>query len=154
MSIADKVIIVTGGTSGIGEGCTRYFAACGAKVITSSIQRGEGESLERELRDAGREARFVYCDVSDDEDVGRLVAQTLDIYGRVDGAMANVNLGSDGCTGLLSLPVRSTAETATCINGSSISSMVSAGSASGRVNRLFNLNRGTAADRSCLLRMR
>ena len=96
MSIADRVIIVTGGTSGIGEACTRHFAACGAKVVTSSIQQAEGDSLERELRDAGHEVRFVYCDVSDDSGVGGLVAQTLDKYGRVDGAMANAGVWRQG----------------------------------------------------------
>jgi NAD(P)-dependent dehydrogenase (short-subunit alcohol dehydrogenase family) len=96
MSIADKVIIVTGGTSGIGEACTRHFAASGAKVITSSIQQEAGDSLAQELRDAGHEAEFVYGDVSDDNDVSRLVAQALDKFGRVDGAMANAGVWRQG----------------------------------------------------------
>jgi NAD(P)-dependent dehydrogenase (short-subunit alcohol dehydrogenase family) len=96
MSIADKVIIVTGGTSGIGEACTRHFAECGAKVVTTSIQRPEGESLERELRDAGHDVSFLYCDVSDDDSVGRLVAHTRDSHGRIDGAMANAGVWRQG----------------------------------------------------------
>jgi NAD(P)-dependent dehydrogenase (short-subunit alcohol dehydrogenase family) len=96
MSIADKVIIITGGTSGIGEACTRHFAACGARVVTSSIQQAAGESLQQELRDAGHEVRFFYCDVADGNDVGRLVAETLERYGRVDGAMANAGVWRQG----------------------------------------------------------
>ena len=48
----EKVIIVTGGTSGIGEACVRHFARLGAKVVTASIQREEGEALAKELRDS------------------------------------------------------------------------------------------------------
>jgi NAD(P)-dependent dehydrogenase (short-subunit alcohol dehydrogenase family) len=44
MSLRDKVILVTGGTSGIGEACTEWFAQ-GAKVIAASIQDEAGEAL-------------------------------------------------------------------------------------------------------------
>ncbi len=96
MSMANQVIIVTGGTSGIGEACTRHFAACGAKVVTASIQPTEGESLQRELRDAGHDVTFVDCDVTDDAATGRLVAQTVDQHGRIDGAMANAGAWRQG----------------------------------------------------------
>ena len=45
--LADKVIIVTGGTSGIGDGCVKHLAELGAKVVASSIQREEGLALDR-----------------------------------------------------------------------------------------------------------
>lgn len=96
MAIEDKVIIVTGGTSGIGEACTRHFAAGGAKVVTSSIQREAGESLQQELRAAGHDVDFCYCDVTVENDVGRLVDQTLDKHGRVDGALANAGVWRQG----------------------------------------------------------
>lgn len=87
--LAGKVIIVTGGTSGIGEACVRHFAAGGAKVVCASIQEAEGAALEGELRGAGHEVRFVYCDASDEGEVGRLVGEALGRHGRIDGAMAN-----------------------------------------------------------------
>ena len=40
-----RTIIISGGTSGIGEACTELFARAGAKVVTASIQRKEGEAL-------------------------------------------------------------------------------------------------------------
>ncbi|NCQ33263.1 MAG: SDR family NAD(P)-dependent oxidoreductase, partial [Armatimonadetes bacterium] len=67
MSLQGRVILVTGGTSGIGEGCTRHLAEVGAKVVTASIQEEEGRALERELRDRGRTVDFVAADVSSED---------------------------------------------------------------------------------------
>ena len=96
MSIADQVIIITGGTSGIGEACTRHFASCGAKVVTASIQQAAGEALARELGDAGHDVMFVDCDVTEDDGMERLVAQTVDRHGRIDAAMANAGVWRQG----------------------------------------------------------
>ncbi len=96
MSIENKVIIVTGGTSGIGAACTRCFAERGARVVAASIQQAEGEALARELTDLGRDVRFVYCDVSSAAGVGRLVERTLADHGRVDGVMSNAGVWKQG----------------------------------------------------------
>lgn len=95
-SIAGKVIIVTGGTSGIGEACVRHFAACGARVVCASIQEAEGLALERELRGAGHDVAFVPCDASDDSAVGGLVEAAVAKHGRIDGAMANAGVWRQG----------------------------------------------------------
>lgn len=92
----DKVIIVTGGTSGIGAACVRHFAGLGAKVVAASIQREEGEALAEELRDAGHEARFAYCDVSDEESVRALVDGTVQAHGRIDAVHANAGVWGKG----------------------------------------------------------
>lgn len=91
-----KVIIVTGGTSGIGAACVRHFAGLGAKVMAASIQREEGEALARELRDAGLEAGFAYCDVSDEESVRTLVDATVQAHGRIDAVHANAGVWGKG----------------------------------------------------------
>lgn len=91
-----KVIIVTGGTSGIGEACVRHFAGLGAVVVAASIQREEGEALAKELRDAGREVRFVYCDVSDEESVRALAEATVEACGRIDAVHANAGVWGKG----------------------------------------------------------
>ncbi len=96
MSIQGKVIIVTGGTSGIGEGCTRHFAELGARVVTASNQEEEGRALEQELRDAGHEVAFVYTDVSDEQSVKALVDRTLELHGRIDGAHSNAGVWREG----------------------------------------------------------
>ncbi len=73
MNLKNKVILVTGGTSGIGEACSRHFAALGAKVVIASNQQDRGHALEKELREAGREVRFIYADVSQEESVKAMV---------------------------------------------------------------------------------
>ncbi len=96
MSIEGKVIIVTGGTSGIGEGCTRHFAEQGAKVVTSSIQQEAGEALEAELRGAGQDVAFVACDMRSEDDVAALIAGTLAMHGRIDGCASNAGVWIEG----------------------------------------------------------
>ncbi len=95
-SLQDKVILVTGGTSGIGEGCARHFAELGARVIMASNQQERGETLEAELRAAGREVRFVFADVSREESVQALVARAVELYGRIDGVHCNAGVWAKG----------------------------------------------------------
>ena len=96
MALKDKVILVTGGTSGIGEGCARHFAEIGARVIMASNQRDRGDALEAELRAAGREVRFVFADVSREESVQALVARSVELYGRIDGVHCNAGVWAKG----------------------------------------------------------
>ncbi len=96
MSIEGQVIIVTGGTSGIGEGCTRHFADVGAKVVAASIQQQEGEALAAELKQKGQCADFVYVDVSQEDSVDALVQKTLDLHGRIDALVSNAGVWRQG----------------------------------------------------------
>ena len=95
MKLKDKVIVVTGGTSGIGEACVRYFAEeCGARVVAASIQREEGEALQGDLGED--RVRFVYCDVSDEESVKSMVESARAAYGRIDGVHCNAGVWGKG----------------------------------------------------------
>ena len=96
MSIEGKVILVTGGTSGIGEGCSRYFAEQGAKVVIASNQADEGATLEEELRGAGLEARFVVVDVADEASVKALVDRAVELYDRIDALVSNAGVWRKG----------------------------------------------------------
>jgi NAD(P)-dependent dehydrogenase (short-subunit alcohol dehydrogenase family) len=95
-SLQGKVIIITGGTSGIGEGCARHFAALGAKVVIASNQQASGEALEEQLRSAGHEVRFVFVDVSSEESVKGLVEAAMRHYGRIDGVHCNAGVWAKG----------------------------------------------------------
>ena len=75
-NLKDKVIIVTGGTSGMGAASSLHFAELGAKVVAASIQREEGVALEKQITDNGGEGIFAYVDVSDEESVKRMVEET------------------------------------------------------------------------------
>ena len=96
MDIKDKVILVTGGTSGIGEACTRHFATLGAKVVTASNQQDRGQALEAELREAGHEVRFVFADVSQENSVKDMVDFARTHYGRLDGVHCNAGVWGKG----------------------------------------------------------
>ena len=96
MSLNEKVIIVTGGSSGIGEACSRHLALLGARVVIASNQQEGGEALERALRAAGHEVRFVFTDVANEESVQALVRRTVELYGRVDGVHCNAGVWARG----------------------------------------------------------
>lgn len=70
MQIKDRVFIVTGGASGLGEGTARMLAANGATVVIADMQADKGEAVAREIGGA-----FVKCDVSQEADGQAVVAQ-------------------------------------------------------------------------------
>jgi len=85
-----KVVIVTGGTKGIGEGCLRAFVGAGAKVVFCARDEAAGQKLAREVTAAGPgEAVFIRCDVSRTDEVERLVDDTVARFGRLDCLVNN-----------------------------------------------------------------
>ena len=72
MQIQNKVFIVTGGASGLGEGTARMLAAHGGKVVVADMQEGKGQAVARDIGGA-----FVKCDVSSEADGQAAVAQAL-----------------------------------------------------------------------------
>lgn len=96
MAVEGMVILVTGGTSGIGEGVVRHLAGQGAKVICASNQQADGEALERELRDAGGDVRFVSVDIADEASVQRTVTAAAEAYGGLDAVHCNAGVWAQG----------------------------------------------------------
>lgn len=95
--IQGKVVIVTGGATGIGRAAAIEFASLGAKVVVVTGRNvAGGEDTVRVIREAGGEASFVQCDVSDEKQVEAMVAKTLELYGRLDCAFNNAGVGPDG----------------------------------------------------------
>ena len=90
MRYEGKVVIVTGGTKGIGEGCVRVFVEAGAKVVFCARDEAAGLKLARDVTAAGPgEAVFIRCDVSRTEEVERLVDATVARFGRLDCLVNN-----------------------------------------------------------------
>lgn len=83
--------LVTGAASGIGEAAARLFAQRGAKVALADID-ADGEGVAESIRATGAEARFFRTDVSLDEDVERMVAGTIEAFGRLDCAYNNAGI--------------------------------------------------------------
>lgn len=95
-NLQDKVIIVTGGTSGIGAACARHFSSLGARVTLASNQQKEGEALEAELRGNGSQALFVHTDVADESSVQNMVGKAREHFGRIDGVHCNAGVWRKG----------------------------------------------------------
>lgn len=81
----DKVIIVVGGSTGIGASTARQVAEEGAKVVVVARTTADGEALVQSIVDTGGEAVFVQGDVSKEEDIVRYIDVTLATYGKIDG---------------------------------------------------------------------
>ncbi|MBD3921625.1 SDR family oxidoreductase [Paenibacillus sp. PR3] len=94
MRFTNKVAIVTGGASGIGEETTRLFAAEGAKVVIADFSE-RGETVAQELRDSGYQALFVRTDVTKESDVQALVQATVEKFGKIDILFANAGIAND-----------------------------------------------------------
>ncbi|MFC0267147.1 SDR family oxidoreductase [Kushneria aurantia] len=92
---ADRVALVTGAAMGMGFATARAFAQEGARVVLSDIDRDELEKSVQRLRDEGFEVTGIGCDVTREEQVASLVAQTVATYGRLDAAFNNAGVQSD-----------------------------------------------------------
>ena len=87
-----KVVIVTGGNSGIGRATALAFAREGASVAIAARRTEEGENTVRAITDAGGQASFFRTDVSDEDQVAAMVRKTVQSYGRLDCAFNNAGI--------------------------------------------------------------
>jgi len=85
----DQVVLVTGGSSGIGRAAAEAFAGTGAKVVLAARGTERGEAVAQSLRKTGADAHFVQADVSRATEVSRLLARVIAIHGRLDAAFNN-----------------------------------------------------------------
>ncbi|WP_439272791.1 SDR family NAD(P)-dependent oxidoreductase [Pseudochrobactrum sp. HB0163] len=92
MRFKDKVVIVTGGASGIGEASVRAFAREGAKVVIADFA-DHGQALADEL--GADKALFIKTDVTDSTAVQAMIAQTIAKFGRLDVMFANAGIAAD-----------------------------------------------------------
>lgn len=92
----DKVVIVTGAASGLGEDAALSFAAEGAKVVVSDISAEKGQAVAEQIKAKGGQAHFVKTDVSSEDDVRNLIAQAVEQYGKLDVIFANAGINIEG----------------------------------------------------------
>ncbi|PSN14911.1 short chain dehydrogenase [filamentous cyanobacterium CCT1] len=95
-SMAGKVAIVTGASSGIGRATAIAFGKAGAAVVVVARRPDRGEETVQQIKAAGGTATFVQADVTQAADVEAMVQKTLDAYGRLDYAFNNAGSGTSG----------------------------------------------------------
>jgi len=89
MLLENKVALITGAASGIGEATARLFIEEGAQVVLADRNATLGQALEKEL---GDKTFFIQCDVSDEAQVASLVSDTIQHFGRLDCAINNAGI--------------------------------------------------------------
>ncbi|MDN5204195.1 SDR family oxidoreductase [Fulvivirgaceae bacterium BMA10] len=95
LSIDGQVIIVTGGSKGIGEGIVRSIVREGGIPVIAGRDKKTGENLVSELRNDGKEAFFIEVLLSSPETCEMVVDKTLDQYGKINALVNNAGV-NDG----------------------------------------------------------
>ena len=92
MDFDGKVVLVTGGGSGLGRAAVLLLADAGARVAVADLDEAMGADTVAKVREAGGEAEFVLTDVTREADVAALVSRVVDTWGRLDGAINNAGI--------------------------------------------------------------
>ncbi len=90
MKLINKIAFITGAGSGIGAQAAMLFAAEGATVIVAELNAQTGRAVEQEIISQGNRAKFIQCDVTDEESVKNTVTQVIAEYGEIDILYNNV----------------------------------------------------------------
>ncbi len=89
MLLNDKVALITGGASGIGEATAKLFKAEGAEVVLTDVDEVAGMRVMHEI---GSGAHFLQCDVTSEEQVRAVIGEIAEKYGRLDCAVNNAGV--------------------------------------------------------------
>ena len=92
MRFLNKSVLITGGTSGLGEATAKAFAIEGASVSFCGLIDSEGKRVENDIKSNGGQARYYQCDVRDDAAVKNFVGTVADAAGSIDIAFNNAGI--------------------------------------------------------------
>ena len=96
IDLTSKVVIITGGGSGIGRASALAFAAAGARVVVANRTLSKAEAVADEILWSGSQAMALSVEVERGEDVQRMIAETVACYGRVDVLFNNAGISPSG----------------------------------------------------------
>ena len=88
-AFADKVIIVTGGGSGIGRCTAHELASLGAQVVITGRKIEKLKKVSQEILEDGGKVHFIVCDNRDEEQVKNMIAEVIEKFGKLDGLVNN-----------------------------------------------------------------
>ncbi len=91
-NLKDKVVVITGASSGIGEALARVYAAQGAKVVLGARQEEKLQVVVSEIVSAGGAAVYSVCDVVAVEDCEKLINKAVEAYSKIDILICNAGL--------------------------------------------------------------
>jgi len=89
LKLADRVVVITGGTKGIGLGCARVMSRHGAKIVIAARDELTGRKAMEQLQAGKAEALFVSCDVRQELEMRGLFVRAIDRFGRIDCLVNN-----------------------------------------------------------------
>src|SRR5665213_549914 len=90
--IQEKVVVITGASSGIGESTARHLSAKGANLVLGARRLDRLEKLAAELRGAGGKVEVLTTDVTRRQDVAALVKLAVSKFGRIDVLVNNAGI--------------------------------------------------------------
>ncbi|GMN04637.1 SDR family oxidoreductase [Croceitalea sp. MTPC5] len=92
MKLKDKVIVITGASSGIGRATAKLLSNEGAKVVLTARREEKLQELEKEITTKGGKAMSIIGDVTNKEDFEKITKMTLEAWGTIDGLVNNAGL--------------------------------------------------------------
>src|SRR5688572_21875666 len=96
-NLSDKVAVVTGAASGIGEAIAHALAGAGAKVFITDVNRTLGEAVAGAINASGKGgAEYVEVDVADEASTRRCAERVLSVHGQCDVVVNNAGIGHVG----------------------------------------------------------
>lgn len=95
LKLKDKVVIVTGGSKGIGLGITESLLKEGAIPVIVSRNKASAEAVVSKIKSEGKEASYAIAELTDPEQCQKAVEKTIEVYGRIDGVVNNAGV-NDG----------------------------------------------------------
>jgi short-subunit dehydrogenase len=96
LQLRDKVILITGASSGIGRAYAQAFARCGAKIVLVARRVDMLDAVRQEIVPYAADVLVVPTDIADSEQLQALVDQTLDHFGHIDILVNNAGIDSGG----------------------------------------------------------